>query len=150
MASNDRPAVPSDFGIHLLRAAHLWRREANKVLAECGFSTSAIQPLMLLDQLGDGLHQRELAEEMGVEGPSLVRLLDGLTAAGLVERREDPGDRRAKTLHMTDRGRELLVRVNAALDGVRGRLLHGAEADGIAACRRVLATVAGNAKTEQP
>ncbi|WP_247872508.1 MarR family transcriptional regulator [Azospirillum sp. TSO35-2] len=118
-------------------------------MADSGFSTSAIAPLMLLDALGDGLRQRELAEEMAVEGPSLVRLLDGLEAAGLLERREDPCDRRAKTLHMTDAGRRLLVQVNEALNDVRQRLLGDVTEADVAACHRVLSSIAANAKREQ-
>lgn len=140
------PDFPSNFGIHLFRAAHLWRREANKVLAESGFSSSVITPLMLLNELGDGMRQRELAEEMGVEGPSLVRLLDSLEAAKLVERREAPDDRRAKTLHLTDGGRDLLARVNAALNDVRRRLLHGASGPEIAGAVRVMAAIESNAR----
>ena len=140
------PDFPSNFGIHLFRAAHLWRREANKVLAESGFSSSVISPLMLLNELGDGMRQRELAEEMGVEGPSLVRLLDSLEAAKLVERREAPDDRRAKTLHLTDQGRDLLARVNAALNDVRRRLLQGASAPEIAGAVRVMAAIESNAR----
>lgn len=140
------PDFPSNFGIHLFRAAHLWRREANKVLAESGFSSSVISPLMLLNELGDGMRQRELAEEMGVEGPSLVRLLDSLEAAKLVERREAPDDRRAKTLHLTDQGRDLLARVNAALNAVRRRLLQGASGPEIAGAVRVMAAIESNAR----
>ncbi|CAO3450340.1 Transcriptional regulator, MarR family [Azospirillum argentinense] len=140
------PNFPSNFGIHLFRAAHLWRREANKVLAESGFSSSVISPLMLLNELGDGMRQRELAEEMGVEGPSLVRLLDSLEAAKLVERREAPDDRRAKTLHLTDQGRDLLARVNAALNDVRRRLLEGASGPEIAGTVRVMAAIESNAR----
>ncbi|OYD80773.1 MarR family winged helix-turn-helix transcriptional regulator [Azospirillum brasilense] len=150
MQSNDpsipAPDFPSNFGIHLFRAAHLWRREANKVLAESGFSSSVISPLMLLNELGDGMRQRELAEEMGVEGPSLVRLLDSLEAAKLVERREAPDDRRAKTLHLTVEGRDLLARVNAALNDVRRRLLRGASGPEIAGAVRVMAAIESNAR----
>ncbi|CAO3417547.1 MarR family winged helix-turn-helix transcriptional regulator [Azospirillum doebereinerae] len=150
MLSNDAPDIPSSFGIHLFRAARLWRREANKVLADCGFSSSVITPLMLLAELGDGMRQRDLAEEMGVEGPSVVRLLDSLEAAKLVERREAPDDRRAKTLHLTDQGRDLLVQVNGALNGLRRRLLAGTDAADIDACRRAMAVIETNAKNEQP
>ncbi|WP_207461918.1 MarR family transcriptional regulator [Azospirillum sp. SYSU D00513] len=147
MQQNTPITLPPSFGLHLFRAAHLWRREANKVLAECGFSSSVITPLMLLNELGDGMRQRELAEEMGVEGPSLVRMLDSLEGAGLVERREDAGDRRAKTLHLTDEGRALLGRVNAVLDGVRRRLLQGNEGAEVEACYRVLTSIGTNAKS---
>ncbi|WP_451981693.1 MarR family winged helix-turn-helix transcriptional regulator [Azospirillum endophyticum] len=119
------------------------------MLADSGFSTSAIAPLMLLAELGDGLRQRELAEEMAVEGPSLVRLLDGLETAGLLERREDSGDRRAKTLHMTDAGRHLLLQVNEALNDVRQRLMADATEADVEACYRVLSIIETNAKREQ-
>ena len=85
---------------------------------------------------------------MAVEGPSLVRLLDGLEAAGLVERREDAGDRRAKTLHMTDAGRQLLAQVNEALNDVRQRLMANVTEADVEACFRVLATIEANAKRE--
>ncbi|MCG5242549.1 MarR family winged helix-turn-helix transcriptional regulator [Azospirillum doebereinerae] len=150
MLPNDAPDLSPSFGIHLFRAARLWRREANKALADCGFSSSVITPLMLLAELGDGMRQRELAEEMGVEGPSVVRLLDSLEAAKLVERREAPDDRRAKTLHLTDQGRDLLVQVNRALNGLRRRLLAGTDAADIDACRRAMAVIETNAKNEQP
>ena len=143
-------SFPTNFGIRLFRAAHLWRREANRVLADSGFSSSVITPLMLLSELGDGMRQRELAEEMGVEGPSLVRLLDSLEAAKLIERREDPDDRRAKTLHLTDDGRELLPRVNAALNDVRRRILQGATSAEIDSCLRVLSTIETNGKSLRP
>ncbi|WP_372394892.1 MarR family transcriptional regulator [Azospirillum sp. HJ39] len=141
--------IPPNFGLHLFRASHLWRRAANKVLADSGFSTSAIAPLMLLAELGDGMRQRELADEMAVEGPSLVRLLDGLEAAGLLERRENPGDRRAKTLHMTDAGRHLLAQVNKALNDIRRRLMADVTEADVEACHRVLAMIEANAKREQ-
>ncbi|SMH35832.1 MarR family winged helix-turn-helix transcriptional regulator [Azospirillum agricola] len=150
MLDNDPPRFPASFGLHLFRAAHLWRRAVNAILADWGFSSSVITPLMLLNELGDGMRQRELAEEMGVEGPSLVRLLDSLEAGKLVERREDPADRRAKTLHLTDQGRELLARVNAVLGDVRSRLLTQASKDDIDACSRVLSIIETNAKREQP
>lgn len=149
MPQNNILRLPPNFGLHLFRASHLWRRAANRVLADSGFSTSAIAPLMLLAELGDGMRQRELADEMAVEGPSLVRLLDGLEAAGLLERREDPGDRRAKTLHMTDAGRHLLVQVNEALNDIRRRLMADVTDADVEACYRVLATIEANAKCEQ-
>lgn len=150
MLPNDTPDIPSSFGIHLFRAARLWRREANRVLSDCGFPSSVITPLMLLAELGDGMRQRDLAEEMGVEGPSVVRLLDSLETAKLIERRESPDDRRAKTLHLTDQGRDLLARVNTALNGLRRRLLTGADTADIDACRRTLSVIETNAKNERP
>ncbi len=63
-------------------------------------------PLLILSRPGrENVRQGVLADEMGLEGPSVVRLIDLLAAEGLVERREDPTDRRAKVLHLTPAGR---------------------------------------------
>jgi MarR family transcriptional regulator, transcriptional regulator for hemolysin len=50
--------------------------------------------------LNEGINQASLAQILEIEPITLVRLLDRLEAAGLVERRADPNDRRARTLHL--------------------------------------------------
>ena len=52
----------------------------------------------------DGASQRELAELMRIEPPTLVRHLDKLADEGLVERRPDPADRRVLRVVVTDGG----------------------------------------------
>src|ERR687889_1952112 len=59
----------------------------------------------------DGMTQTELAEILEVEGPTLVRLLDGLEAQGLTERRPVAGDRRAKQIALTAEGQQLAAEV---------------------------------------
>lgn len=56
---------------------------------------------------GDGITQQELAERLLVTKANVVGLLDRVGAAGWVERRPDPEDRRANRLHLTDAGRKL-------------------------------------------
>jgi DNA-binding MarR family transcriptional regulator len=51
-----------------------------------------------------GISQRELAGQLGVFPSRAVALLDELEARGLIERRDDPGDRRSYALHLTERG----------------------------------------------
>ncbi|MFC7692871.1 MarR family transcriptional regulator [Paeniroseomonas aquatica] len=57
--------------------------------------------LLALARGGDGMTQKDLAQRLLIEGPTLVRTLDWLERQGLVERRESTQDRRAKTLHLT-------------------------------------------------
>jgi DNA-binding MarR family transcriptional regulator len=56
-----------------------------------------------------GLSQRALAERLGVLPSRLVLLVDDLEARGLVERRDDPDDRRSYALHLTGPGRATLA-----------------------------------------
>ena len=89
---------------NLMVLSRAYRGAADKALADYGLSQATAWPVILAGRLGDGVRQGALAEALGVEGPSLVRVLDQLVAAGLMERREDPHDRRAKTLHLTEAG----------------------------------------------
>jgi DNA-binding MarR family transcriptional regulator len=68
----------------------------------------------------DGASQRELARQMHIEPPSLVGQLDTLAAAGYVERRPDPDDRRVSRVHVTAAGHRRLTQLNrvaAKFDG---------------------------------
>jgi DNA-binding MarR family transcriptional regulator len=62
-----------------------------------------------------GASQRELAELMQIEPPTLVRHLDKLTDEGLVERRPDPDDRRVVRVAMTAVGRKRLAELHAVV-----------------------------------
>jgi MarR family transcriptional regulator for hemolysin len=74
----------------------------------------------------EGASQRELAQHMGIEPPTLVRQLDKLAEDGLVERRPDPDDRRVVRVVVTpaglDRLRELHEIVHELDDELRGIL----------------------------
>ncbi|WP_374575493.1 MarR family winged helix-turn-helix transcriptional regulator [Phenylobacterium sp.] len=122
----------------LLRLSRIYRREVNHALAEHGLSDARALPVLHIARAGGGMRQGVLAEELGVEGPSLVRILDQICAAGLVERRDDPTDRRAKTLHLTAIGQELADVVEDAVQDVRTELLAGVEPQDLAAALRVL------------
>lgn len=63
----------------------------------------------------DGMTQTKLAEELDMGKVGLGGLIDRLEAAGLVERRAEPGDRRAKRVYMTREGRRFVAR-NRELD----------------------------------
>jgi MarR family transcriptional regulator for hemolysin len=120
----------------LLRLARIYRREVNRALAEHDLSDARALPVLHIARSGGGMRQGHLAEELGVEGPSLVRILDQLCAAGLVERRDDPKDGRAKTLHLTPEGDALAVIVEDAVQGLRTKLLAGVSAEDLAATVR--------------
>jgi DNA-binding MarR family transcriptional regulator len=67
---------------------------------------------------GDGLSQRELADLMRIEPPTLVRHLDKLTSEGLVERSPDPDDRRVTHVLVTPAGHERLEEWHAVVQGL--------------------------------
>ncbi len=73
----------------------------------------------------EGINQVTLAQQLELEPITLVRLLDRLQAAGLVERRPDPQDRRARALYLTPQARPLLDRVSILAGEVYDEALAG-------------------------
>ncbi|HEY7438801.1 MAG TPA: MarR family transcriptional regulator [Acidimicrobiia bacterium] len=79
------------------------RFDAN--LAEQGSSFATW--IVLRYAIEGGFSQRQLADEMRIEAPTLVRRLDRMERDGLVERRRDPNDRRVVRIHVTRAGKQL-------------------------------------------
>lgn len=119
----DRRRKEQDLTLLLNFVGRAYRKVVNRVLATHGLSDSQAMPILLLSRLGDGVRIGVLAEHVGVEVPSLVRQLDQLCAAGLMERRDDPADRRAKTLHLTEAGRAQAAVIETLFQDARSRLL---------------------------
>lgn len=142
----DHLALSREFGLRLVQMAHRWRRVLDAALRPTGLSQSTWRTLLHLAHMGDGILQKDLAVGIGIEGPSLVRLLDNLEKDGLIERRAAATDRRGKTLHLTPGGRARLHAVMAIADDVRAQLLEGSSDADIVVCLKVFADVRANAE----
>ncbi|WP_375274675.1 MarR family winged helix-turn-helix transcriptional regulator [Methylorubrum thiocyanatum] len=125
----------------LLFSGRQWRRLANATTDAHGVSEAKALPLVLIGRLGGEPRQNALAEAVGIEGPSLVRLLDQLEAAGLVTRKEDPTDRRAKVLSLTDTGRSVVARIETDLDRLRKAVFSKVSASDLEASLRVFRAI---------
>jgi DNA-binding MarR family transcriptional regulator len=76
---------------------------------------------------GEPGSQLELAHHLGVDRTVMTYLLDDLERAGLIERRPDPADRRARRIAATERGRELLGDLDRRLRAAEDQVLTGLE-----------------------
>jgi DNA-binding MarR family transcriptional regulator len=65
------------------------------------------------------LRQTELAESLEMEPIAVGRVIDRLQAAGFVERRPDPKDRRAWRLYVTEQSREVIGGMELIARGLR-------------------------------
>lgn len=143
--ASDASTLRERFGFTLGRLGRIWRQQLDARLLARGVSYSRWVVLAYLVRLGEGLTQKDLAGYMGIEAPSLVRLLDGLEAEGLVERRPHPTDRRAKAVHLTDRAAPVLAQFNEVAQDVRGALLEGITDTDLDTCLAVLERIDRNA-----
>jgi MarR family transcriptional regulator for hemolysin len=124
---------------NLVVAARKWRRTSHGALSTFNVSEACATPLLIASRLGSAVRQVTLADHVGIEGPSLVRLLDQLCAAGLMRRDEDPEDRRAKTVALTEEGRAVTAQMEEELVTLRAQALKRISRDDLEAALRVFA-----------
>ncbi|OJU33517.1 MAG: hypothetical protein BGN99_04440 [Alphaproteobacteria bacterium 65-37] len=134
-------AEPFDFAFSVARIARRLRQAVDAELRVLGLTEATWRPLVHVRRLGDGVRQKELAASLSIEGPSLVRLLDNLERRGLIERREDETDRRARGIHLTRAGRDLAVRAARVGVSIQKRMLATVPAKDLEACQRALMLV---------
>jgi MarR family transcriptional regulator, transcriptional regulator for hemolysin len=137
------------FASLIARAARQWRRAVDRRLQPFGLTEATWLPLIHLARAPVPMRQKDLAASLVLDGSSVVRLLDALETAGLIERREGSGDRRAKTIAVTSRGMSIIDQVEAASREVRNATLVGLSADDIESATRVLTLVCRNLANEQ-
>lgn len=123
MTITDHDIDRSNLLFLLGRLTRRWRQVLDSEFQINGITDATWRPLLHLERMGEGVRQKDLASSLGIEGPSLVRLLDTLVAKGLVERREDPADRRAKNLTLTEAGVLLVRRILTVLLPLEEELL---------------------------
>jgi MarR family transcriptional regulator for hemolysin len=136
-----RERLQQAFTHALLTTGRHWRRAANRVAEAHGLTDATAHPLIIIGRMAGEPRQNALAEAVGIEGPSLVRLLDQLADAGLVVRREDPSDRRAKVLGLTHRGRQVFEQIEAELSTLRAHVFAEIDSEDVEASLRVFAAL---------
>lgn len=123
--------------------ARLLRTYADQSAGRYGMTRAKWAVLARLDRF-EGLKQAELAEMLDLQPISLTRLLDGLAENGLIERRPDPDDRRAKRLYLTPGARPLLERLTELGEDLMETALVGLSPDDVNGLLAHLATLKEN------
>ncbi|MGI4748271.1 MAG: MarR family winged helix-turn-helix transcriptional regulator [Janthinobacterium lividum] len=128
---------PIGFGRRLLRLGTAWRRELDQQLRRYGLTDASWRPILLLGNLETPIRQGDLVRMLDMDGPSLARLLETLERDGLVERVEDPADRRSKLVSIGAPGRAIHTHVHALATALGKKLLAGIDTDELAICHTV-------------
>ena len=108
--TEERPNLNAGFVIH--EVARLLRRDFDRRAKDLGLTQVQWRAISYLAR-NEGLNQAALADQLEVQPITLARMIDRLAAAGWVERRPDPDDRRAQRLFLTEASAPLLERMRA-------------------------------------
>jgi len=122
-----RPTHPSrEIAFVLNDVARLMRTYVDQLARQYGMTRAQWAVLVRVER-SEGLKQNELAEMLDLQPITLTRLIDRLCDSGMIERRADPHDRRAKRLFLTPAARPLLDRLFALGEDFMPKILAGIE-----------------------
>jgi len=140
--SPDNSRLKREIGQTLGEVSRAWRHEMNQRLKPFGLNVSMRQVLLQLHKHPGGLMQRDLAEKLGIEGPTLVRLLDRLEQKQWIRRTTAPDDRRCKHALLTPKAAGQLEIIEELSDQVRTLMVRGMSKveieSGLHAMKRIL------------
>ena len=129
------------FSAALHTSARLWRLALDKRLKHLGISQSGWMTIAMIAKSDEPLSQRALADFVGVEGPSMVSMLDRLERDGFVTRAASPTDRRVKLVQLTDAGKTIYAEVLKEASPFRADLLSGLDPQALASAALLLETL---------
>jgi MarR family transcriptional regulator for hemolysin len=136
-------SLSREFAFSLNDVARMLRTYADQKARQFGITRAQWAVLVRLDRF-EGLKQTELAEMLDLQPITLTRLLDRLCDSGLIERRSDPNDRRAKRLFLTAVAHPLLDQLGNLGEELMTTALAGVSRETVQTMVGQLATVKEN------
>ena len=116
--------MDTNIGYLLSDSGRLLRRTFDERVRSLGLTAVQARLLLSMVKFPDN-NQAFYADRIEVEPITLTRIVDRLEEAGWVERVADPGDRRARMLHLTAKSREIVEPLRVIVEGVVADLVEG-------------------------
>lgn len=127
----------------LVVAARRWRKLTNDRVRSVGQSMARWETLYLMACSDDALSQGELAKVVGVEGSTMVQMLNSLEREGLIERQQSQQDRRVTHNRITEKGEQATRDIMAITNELRAELLRDIDPEKLRIALEVLEDLHG-------
>ena len=137
------PELEERFADALHGTARIWRQAVDRRLKNLGMSQASWMTIAVASKARSPLSQSELAERLGVEGATMVAMVDRLAKAGFVVRQPCQADRRINRVVLTEEGNRLCETVKAEAAAVRRELLATIDPVSLAVATELLETLQG-------
>ena len=111
------------FSDALHNTARAWRLAVDQRLKYLGLSQASWMTIAVIARAGTSLSQSEIANRLGVEGATMVSMVDRLVKSGFAVREPSQIDRRIKHVRLTEAGNTLYMKVRTEAAAVRQQLL---------------------------
>ncbi len=125
------------------RAARLLRRLADARLGQFGLSSGYL-PVVTALMEEDGLTQKALVRQAGIEQPTMVNTLARMERDGIIERRPDPVDRRSARFSLTASVKARLPEIRAAIEALNDEAIAELTAEERTTLSRILFDMSGS------
>jgi len=136
------PPMAERFATAIHTSARTWRQLLDKRLKHLGIGQSGWITIAKVAKAGEPMSQRALADLVGIEGPSMVSMLDRLERDGFVVRVSSPTDRRVKLVQLTEAGSKVYAEVHKEATFIRASLLEGLDPQALATATELLEALA--------
>jgi MarR family transcriptional regulator for hemolysin len=124
-ATSNLEQAPRELSRMIGTVSQKWRQQMNQRLKPFGLNLSMRQVLLQLHRHPEGLMQRDLAERLGIEGPTLVRLLDLLEQKEWIRRISAADDKRRKFAVLSAKASKQIQIIEKQSEELRQRMLAG-------------------------
>lgn len=114
---------PYPLGIYLDITNRQWQLVMEKSLSPIQINKPQWLVLSAMDELGNGCNLTQIADFLAMEISTCSRAISWLHHKKYIERIEDQNDKRAKVLHITKQGKEMLYKLDEAAQEVRKKML---------------------------
>jgi MarR family transcriptional regulator for hemolysin len=145
----DSEMLPRLLGRVIGEVSRAWRYEMNRALRPLGLNLSMRLVLLQLQRNPEGLMQADLARSLGIEGPTLVRLLDKLEQKGWIARIASEDDRRRKYTVLTPDAAGQVRIIEQLSDTLREKMLAGLSIEQLAQCTQAMTRMRNNLQAER-
>jgi len=145
----DREMLPKLLARLIGEVSRAWRYEMNRALRPLGLNLSMRLVLVQLQRNPGGLMQADLARMLGIEGPTLVRLLDKLEQKGWIARIADADDRRRKYTVLTPEAAGQVRIIEELSDKLRAKMMAGLSTEQLDQCAQTMTRIRNNLQAER-
>ena len=137
-------ALQRELGQTIGDVSRAWRYEMNLRLKPFGLNLSMRQVLVLLHRHPDGLVQKQLARRLGIEEPTLARLLDQLEKKEWITRIPSQDDKRCKYSKLTSKASKQIQIIEKLSRQLRKEMMQGLDEAEMETALRILSVMRDN------
>jgi MarR family transcriptional regulator, transcriptional regulator for hemolysin len=127
-----------------------WRQAVDRRLKYLGVSQASWMTIAIAAKARSPLSQSELADKLGVEGATMVAMVDRLVKSGLVLREASTTDRRVKRIVLTPAGSRIYEKVRAEALALRKELLANTDPKKLLIATEILEGLQGIIESQEP